>query len=485
MPISSPMRPVRVSSDRFVAQMYNRRMLSCCLLAFVSFAVALAAPAQTLAHPNWVGNGMSTDPWWQHAVIYRVHGGPDRAGEEAKPPDFRFLGARINAIRSIGIDALLLPAPPVPGQGSPETQGPAVQSDIDQLDDLVRVASGRGVRVLLTLNPASTSVDLSGIARFWLNRGIAGFHVTTPPSANPGEALAMVQSLRRLTAGAVGQRIVISDLDASTPESSGTMQPPAPVVRRSGGGHVPRNSDVAPQLQLDSRLDRVELNAASLESALSRTAGQLSVLVDPGKLSAVAAAGGHGSLSQVVATLSLLTQPAAIIDSAVNLILDPTPEHAELADAADQPGRPAAVPPAPGVYLPYKPYVPPPRNRPEPAQPAPKDPLTAWYKQLAALHHGNLALRSGNPTFLDFQAQNSLVWFSRPNTGSGGGAPVVIACNISGAPVQLSLRGALESAGLRGNYLRTLLRSDSMMGPQEVGAITLPPYGVFVGELRR
>ena len=79
------------------------------LLAVVSFA---SASAQTLAHPGWVGNGMNNDSWWQHAVFYRV-----RDAE----PDFNALAARLESIRALGVDALLLPAPEIPAQSGMTT----------------------------------------------------------------------------------------------------------------------------------------------------------------------------------------------------------------------------------------------------------------------------------------------------------------------------------------------------------------------------
>src|ERR1019366_454613 len=51
------------------------------------------------------------------------------------------------------------------------------------------------------------------------------------------------------------------------------------------------------------------------------------------------------------------------------------------------PPTPAALPP--GTYLPYVPYSPPPRPRPAAPKPVPIDPLTAWYRKLAALRHDN------------------------------------------------------------------------------------------------
>jgi hypothetical protein len=149
------------------------------------------------------------------------------------------------------------------------------------------------------------------------------------------------------------------------------------------------------------------------------------------------------------------------------------------------PPTPAQAPP--GVYLPYVPYVPPakPRARAAPPPPAPLDPLTAWYGRLAVLHHTNGALRDGARLFLDFDAQNALVWVARPSRPTPQNPPVVVLCNLSASPIQLSLGDAIAKLNLHGFFLRTLLRTDSALGAQDLNAVRLPPYGVFIGELRR
>jgi hypothetical protein len=38
---------------------------------------------------------------------------------------------------------------------------------------------------------------------------------------------------------------------------------------------------------------------------------------------------------------------------------------------------------------------------------------------------------------------------------------------------------------LHGTYLRTLLRSDAAIGPEDLNSVTLPPFGVYIGELKR
>jgi hypothetical protein len=111
--------------------------------------------------------------------------------------------------------------------------------------------------------------------------------------------------------------------------------------------------------------------------------------------------------------------------------------------------------------------------------------LTDWYRQLAALHHGNPTLRYGSVSLVDFDAQNALVWAVRPAAGSGPSPAVVVACNLSSLPVTLSLSAAVKGLGLRGSFLRTLLRSDKAMGAQNLDAVTVAPFGVYIGELHR
>ncbi|MDP9038991.1 MAG: DUF3459 domain-containing protein, partial [Acidobacteriota bacterium] len=255
-------------------------------------------------------------------------------------------------------------------------------------------------------------------------------------------------------------------------------------VRRVGGSRTARVSDSAPRLKIDARVGAALPDAGQIRALLSESSGQPNVVVGVWDGGELPRAGGADPLSRVVAALALLTHPAALIDSGARLVVEATPEHGAETEEGD--ATPKAAPaPAPGVYLPYKPYVPPGKSKAAESEPAPKDPLTAWYKQLAALHHGNPALRGGNPVFLDFDAQKALVWVSRAASASAQGGPVVVACNLSGSPVSLSLRGRLEGMGLRGSYLRTLLRSDKGMGPQDVTTVTLPAFGVYVGELRR
>jgi alpha-glucosidase len=441
-------------------------MLTCLLLL-----AATSTSAQILARPGLAGPGLKADPWWKHAVFYQIAG--------PATPDFKAISARLDSLRSIGVDALLLPAPALPAPGSNGSL-----PNLDDLDNLLRQASSRGIRILLTIQAPSATANLSGVARFWLTRGIAGLHVATPPGASPEDTQAIVRTLRKLESSAAGQRIVISDLDLALPDAQ-TARTPSPHATAS---HVRASDLSAAQLQIDARPEHVQsLNAAGLRPLLAQVIAHPNLLLDlsaPG--SSTASPDARPPLADAVAAIALLSYPAALIDSSANLVLAPTPEHPEAPAPTEQPVKPPPPPaPPPGVYLPYVPYVPPAKPKPVVApKPPPVDPLTLRYQKLAALHHDNDAIRTGSKTFLDFDAQNVLVWVNRPASPSPRTPPIVVLCNLSSLPVQLSLTAEIKKLNLHGFFLRAVLRSDNGMGAQDVDAVTLPPFAVYIGELR-
>jgi hypothetical protein len=466
MPISSPSRK---SSPAPKPHKTNHplpvgRILACLLLA------TACASAQMLARPGFVGSGTKADPWWKQAVFYQIAGPAD--------PDFKAIAARLDSLRSLGVDALLLPAPALPAPGSNGSM-----PNLDDLDNLLRQASGRGIRILLTIQAPSARADLSGVARFWLTRGVAGLHVKTPPGTSPDDMQAIVQTLRKLESSAAGQRIVISDLDLALPVAQPASKSPHPSASHT------RVDTSAAQLQIDDRADRLQaLDAASLRPLLVQAIAQPNLLLDlhaPGTTMASPAA--RPPLADAVGAIAILSRPVTLIDASADLVFAPAPEHAEAPEQPEQPAKPTPPPPAPppGVYLPYVPYVPPAKPKPVAApQPPPIDPLTIWYQKLAALHHDNASFRTGSKTFLDFDAQNVLVWVNRPASPSPHTPPIFVLCNLSASPVQLSLTAEIKKLNLRGFFLRAVLRSDDGMGAQDVDAVTLPPFGVYIGELR-
>jgi alpha-glucosidase len=444
------------------------------LAALLLLAVALPAAAQTLARPGMTNFGQNSDPWWRRAVFYQVASSP------ANPPggspaeqlrlqqtaDYKSIAARLDPLRSLGVDALVVPMPALPSSLQPD---PA----LDDFDELIHQASRRGIRVLATFPAPSATADLPAIARFWLSRGVAGFHIVTPPGTSPQFAEVIVQTLRKITSSAVGQRIVLSDFD---PNASATPVP-LPARRQSSrtasNRRASRSGDTLnAQLQVDSRLSQLDLpDAENLRPLLTKSLVNQNILLDfhpPTYPSG--SPDPYLALARAISAILLTTHPAALIDANPSLVLQP--DATPTPDAAPQPAaartlavnRPAATP------LPAAP-------------PAPT--LADWYSRLIALHHGNATVRYGSVSVLDFDAQNALVWVIRPATNSALTLPVVVACNLSSSPLRLSLTSAVHSLNLRGSFLLTLLRSDQAMGPQDLDAVTLPPFAVYIGELHR
>ena len=439
------------------------------LAALLLLAAALPASAQTLARPGWAGSGLNNDPWWRQAVFYQVSASP------ANPPggspaeqlrlqqsaDYKSIAARLDALHSLGVDALIVPAPPLPASLAP---APA----LDDFDDLIHQASRRGIRVLVTLSAPSASADLAPTARFWLSRGIAGFRLVTPPETSPQDSQSIVQALRRITSSAVGQRIVISDFNpnpTATPLAPPSSRQPSRTRRANRTGDV-----LNAQLLIGPQLSQLDLpDAENIRPLLVRSLLTPNILLDfyhPS--SPTTEPDPYPALARAISAILLTTHSAALIEAGPGLVLQP-----------DAPPAPEAAPPPVRTLAVNRPAV-------TPRPPAPPTPTLAdWTSRLSALHHGNATVRYGSVSLLDFDAQNALVWVIRPPANSALTPPVVVACNLSSSPLRLSLTSAIHSLNLRGSFLITLLRSDQAMGPQDLDSVTLPPFAVYIGELHR
>jgi hypothetical protein len=407
-----------------------------CLGAFALFFLVCAASAQTLARPGWTASGFTADPWWKHAVFYKMtrpeSGTPAASGKAPSDwlTDAKSLAEKLDSLQSLRVDALILPTP------GEQTPGEA----LDAFDDLVSQANRRGIRVVLALPGSGSSSALSERVRFWLSRGVAGFYVFTPPDGNAQDAQALVDTARAIVSTAIGGRIVISDL---TGEPAATGAPALRRRHRANGARPREAKDHSPaQLQVDSHLNLPELpDAATLRNLIDAELPNSTVMLDL-EPPAEPATGTDPYLAVMksIAAIELTTHPVALVDA--DGALSPT-HNSNDATVSD------------------------------------------WYRQLISLHHGNSTLRYGTATPLDFDTQNSLVWVSRAPHATNLMPPVIVACNLTSSPVHLSLAAATRGLGLRGSFLRTLLRTDDSMGPQDLDDVSLPPFGVYIGELHR
>ena len=385
-----------------------------------------------LARPGWAGFVPKSEGWWKHSIVYEV----DPHGFSAE--GLKGIAARLNYIHSLGADAILL-THIAPDAAHPQSLDPALGT-LDDLDDLSRQASSRNMRILLDLGALPAGTDLNSLARLWLNRGLAGFRIADVQQA---------EQLRKIAGSYIGQRVVITDL--------------APGVQQGA------------QLVLDANLAKVtQATAAALRPEVETIqAGKDPVLVATDSPDAPRSATRLGAnTAKVLAAILLTTRSSSLLYYG---------QETGLTAAAMQWGTPAAKAGA---------------NAHRKAPSAPADPgsvagqdadpasLLNWYRQLSALHHSNRTLASAPAIVLNHDDQNVLAWVRKPEGASLRNPAIVEICNLSAQPVHLSLKADMQKLHLPGNFLRTILRSDNGMGPMSLDSMTIPPYTVYIGELR-
>ncbi|MEO6911070.1 MAG: alpha-amylase family glycosyl hydrolase [Edaphobacter sp.] len=407
-------------------------LLALCLAGLLT----LSASAQMLARPGWAGFGARSEAWWKHPIIYEVdpHG--------FSPEGLRGIAQRLDYIHSLGADAILL-THIEPDATHPQSLDPAIGT-LDDLDDLSRQASSLNIRILLDLGTPPASTDLTSLARLWLNRGLAGFRIADPAQAS---------QLRKIASTYIGQRIVIGDLDPGNRQDL--------------------------QLVLDARLTKLDhLTAATLRpamEAIQTDSNPLLVATDAPDVARSATRFGDGQhnleIAKILAATLLTTRASSLIYYGQEIGLP--------SSASMQWGTPV------------------PANARKPLHPAPvNDPISVaaqetdhasllnWYRQLSALHHSNRTLSSAAAIMLNHDDQNVLAWVRKPEAASLKNPAIVVICNLSAQPVHLSLKDDMQRLHLKGNFLRTVIRSDNGMGPMTLDSMTIPPFAVYMGELR-
>jgi glycosidase len=378
---------------------------------------------------------MSAAPWWKHAVIYRVD--PRGFG------GLHGLASHLDYVHSIGVDALLLTSL---GADAKQPIDPALGT-LDDLDEIVRRASEYNIRVLVDLD--AHAADLATTTRLWLAHGIAGFHAVEASGAQIAE-------IRRSLGGFAGQRIIVGDL--STGEDAamrGTDAPQLIADGRAGTQEKFTAATVRPALEAAQQMVDQGASIPLLFSdgpALKRSIGRYDDGAHPVEI------------ARAVATILLTTRAATMLYYGQELGLT---DAASSGISFDQP-RKGEQPAAMSVAA-------------EDATPAS---LLNWYRQLSALAHSNRTISTGAMVTLNHDDQNVLAWVRRPQAVSLATPAVVIVENLSARPVTLSLKEDIQRLHLKGSFLRTVIRSDNAMGGMHLDSMTLPPFGVFIGELR-
>ena len=445
-------------------------------IAFIAVVVLAAETitAQTLARPGWVGSGLTAQTWFKHAIFYEIDTRTFQDSDDNGTGDLKGITQHVDYIHSLGVDAILLKPLSTTTGASPSSPIDPSLGTLDDFDELTREASRLKIRIVLEL----PSPD-AALGRFWLTRGVAGFYIPGSASSN----VAAIQAIRKLLPTYVGQRVLITDADpsAATHSASNELLLDRAIFRSAPD--VPTSAE-----------------ASSLRAALDQSQN----LGRNGTLILAIADSGTPVAGLTTATLAavLLSRSAALITAGQELGLASSsgggaampwgvaaPTAVEVIPASAKPPPPAGVP---DRYTPYVPFV-----RPAaPKKAAPPDPNTIagqeaipasplnFYRRLSVLHHGGTAIHDGDEITLDHDAKNALIWVRKPASPSQFNPPIVIACNLSEKPVSLSLSPDLTRLQLRGDFLRTLLRSDDAMGGVSIDRLTIPANGVYVGQLR-
>src|ERR1700744_4010654 len=76
--------------------------------------------------------------------------------------------------------------------------------------------------------------------------------------------------------------------------------------------------------------------------------------------------------------------------------------------------------------------------------------LLNWYRKLIELHHSNSTINSGEYLTINRDDQNVLVMIRKPKNVSPANPVLVILCNLSAQPQQLSIKANLAKLHLRG-----------------------------------
>ncbi|KAA6457272.1 alpha-glucosidase [Acidobacteria bacterium AB60] len=103
--------------------------------------------------------------------------------------------------------------------------------------------------------------------------------------------------------------------------------------------------------------------------------------------------------------------------------------------------------------------------------------MLEWYRKLIELKKNNPALAHGENVMLDPGNMKVLSWLRKGQDGS----QVVVACNFTVEPQTVNLTTGGE---IKGSHAKALLTSPGGISPASLDSVTLPPFGVYVGEVQ-
>ena len=461
--------------------MGRRAVRAVVFLAGLAAAMQPVLPAQTLARPGWAGSGLKVTAWWRNAVLFEVSPASFAVapGQAAAVNELADLMGRLDDLQALGADAVLLRG--VDREGAAGA-GRVTESygTLDQLDDLLREAGRRRIRVLVEL-PGSLGGDvLRAAARFWLSRGVSGVFLSSaadgvqtgavlPRSSGgasassviaPDPAAGQAAMLREVLRGYAGERVLLVGETGAGGEAPGGAEMTSVLLRGFVAGQA---TDVAAVRQ--SLL-------AARAAAGGRRGGTVARIDSEAGLASGAAAEARASVLLMIAGgVALRTSEAGEGPGAQAMAASRAQE------AKDQAALAAATSPA-GVSnvkraIAARAGVEPPRFA--------GDEVFRWTERMIGLHRGNAAMLEGEQMLLDRDSQGAIVSVWRGRAGQ-------VLCevvNLRDAPVEISLAQDFAGMHVHGSFLKPVARTDAGMGAMPLARVKLPGYGVFLGELGR
>jgi hypothetical protein len=454
------------------------------LLSFTTiFLLTLTtASAQSLARPGWSGNGLAPEPWWQHAVFYRI--------DQAPLPTL----AELPSLQAFGIDAVLLTPPSIQPQ-PPAPDSPNAPLD---LDDFLFQCARLHIHVLVPLDLAAPDADPGktlALVRSWLYRGAAGFVVSGLDQLQPA-----IPPTSSTNIHPNHHNVQAIHLAAPAPEPQ-ILHELRQIVAQFPGDHILIGPNQNPSFQLQIATLAPTPDPARLASLNSQTSPRVLLSMQ-----------NPVFINPIDATRLLVTSAPAILDSAAippALLLHVFPPLARLT-APPPVAKPAPLPPNPNVYTTFTPYVPkntyadqqrklaetkaakaaaaekavidaetfPVQSDFQPVADTPTGQV-AFYHHLIQLHRANAALQDGTLHPLETASPTTFAWVST----HGNAPPLVVVCNPSAAAVTVNLSHALRGIANSSEMLRTLLHTASTSGVVDPSAVPIGAQGIYAGIL--
>ena len=125
------------------------------------------------------------------------------------------------------------------------------------------------------------------------------------------------------------------------------------------------------------------------------------------------------------------------------------------------------------------PWLPVPPNKTEinvKTEESASDSLFHWYQELIHLKKTVPALKSGSTVMVDPSNKQVLSWLRK----GPGKDEVVVSVNFTAEPHSVSLTGP----EIHGKQVQTLLKSPGTGDPATLDSVALPPFGVYIGEVK-